>query len=82
MARLVKKIAHGPMTLEPQKNAVHICMCGLSKNQPFCDQSHMKTIDEEEQKVYVYSDEKSRKEVCDCGSDSKCDCRSACCGSK
>jgi CDGSH-type Zn-finger protein len=28
-------------------------MCGLSDNQPFCDDSHKKTIDEDN-KTYVY----------------------------
>ena len=29
-------------------------MCGLSRNQPFCDGSHKKTKDEESGKVYAY----------------------------
>src|SRR4029453_14283434 len=27
---------------------VWICMCGLSKNQPFCDGSHKEVVDEED----------------------------------
>jgi CDGSH iron-sulfur domain-containing protein 3 len=38
-------------------------MCGLSKNQPFCDGSHKMTRDEEEGKVYRYDDEGHRTEV-------------------
>ncbi len=82
MARFVKKTAQTSFELKPQMNAVHICMCGLSKNQPFCDGSHMKTKDEDLKKVYIYSDDGSQKEVCDCGSDKKCDCGSACCDRK
>ncbi len=32
----------------------HVCMCGLSENQPFCDKSHHKTKDEDEEKLYWY----------------------------
>ena len=37
-------------------------MCGLSNNQPFCDDSHKKTIDEDK-KIYVYDKEGDRIEV-------------------
>lgn len=78
----MKITAQEPFEVKPQVKSVHICMCGLSKNQPFCDGSHMKTNNEDEKKVYVYSDSESRKEVCDCSSDKKCDCGSACCEGK
>jgi len=38
-------------------------MCGLSKNQPFCDGSHKKTRDEEEGKIYEYDAEGHRREI-------------------
>jgi len=63
MPRLVKKTAHGPMELKPQDKSVWICMCGLSKNQPFCDGSHTKTAGEEDGKTYVYETDGSRHEV-------------------
>ena len=40
-----------------------ICMCGLSKNQPFCDGNHKKTADEQAGKVYKYKPDGTRKEV-------------------
>ena len=40
-----------------------ICMCGLSKNQPYCDGSHKKTTGEEEGKTYEYDPEGHRSEV-------------------
>ena len=38
-------------------------MCGLSKNQPFCDGSHKTTRDEAEGKTYEYDPEGHRREV-------------------
>lgn len=63
MARKVLKTAHGPFVLEPQKTVVKICMCGLSKNQPFCDGSHHKTLDEVEGVTYEYDDQGNRQEI-------------------
>lgn len=75
MARIVVKTEKGPFVLKPQAKPAFICMCGLSKNQPFCDQSHLKTTDEED-KLYEY-DEKGKRhdltgdDACCCGS---CEC--------
>lgn len=70
MARNVIQTAHGPYELKPQDKPVHICMCGLSKNQPFCDGSHKKTLDEAEGKTYEYAKDGMREE---CSKDG-CDC--------
>lgn len=76
MARIVVKTAKGPQQVEGK----FICMCGLSKTQPFCDSSHKKTIDESDD-TYLYTDD-GRKVVseitvdghcCCCGNDGKCD---------
>ena len=69
MPRLVKKSAHAPKQVGDKS----ICMCGLSKNQPFCDKSHLITTDEDEKKLYVYDEKGNREEVEE-------DCGGGCCG--
>jgi CDGSH-type Zn-finger protein len=54
MARLVKKEYKGPLGINVGTKTMWICMCGLSCNQPFCDESHKKTADEEDNKIYAY----------------------------
>ena len=62
MARLVKHEEQGPVEIKVGNESKWICMCGLSKNKPFCDSSHKKTKTEEPGKLYVYELD-SRKEV-------------------
>ncbi len=80
MARKVIKTAHGNYELKPQPKSVFICMCGLSKNQPFCDRSHLKTLDEEEGKIYEYDEKGERHETCSCICEDGCKPGTGCCG--
>ncbi|MFZ1077945.1 MAG: CDGSH iron-sulfur domain-containing protein [Nitrosotalea sp.] len=63
MTRLVKKDATGPMEIKVGNESKWICMCGLSKNQPFCDGSHKKTAGEESGKLYMYGKDGARIEI-------------------
>lgn len=69
MPRLVIKTAQGSQKVEGK----HICMCGLSNRQPFCDGSHQQTLDEDKDKLYTYKDGE-RQEVKD-----EKDCCGSCC---
>jgi CDGSH-type Zn-finger protein len=61
--RRVVRTANQPLEIKPQAKSVFICMCGLSKNQPYCDGSHKTVAGEEDGKVYEYDAEGHRREV-------------------
>ena len=63
LVRKVLKTDNRPLEIKPQQESVWICMCGLSKNQPFCDGSHKITRDEENGKTYEYDAEGHRHEI-------------------
>ena len=60
MARTVTKTDKVPLEIKPQTQSVWICMCGLSKNQPYCDGSHKAVLDEEDGKPYAYDEQGHR----------------------
>jgi len=55
MTRLVKHEEKMPMEVKVGNESKWICMCGLSKNKPFCDGAHKQTEGEEEGKLYKYT---------------------------
>ena len=72
MPRLIKKTAHAPIKVGDK----YICMCGLSKDQPFCDKSHLQTVGEDEKKLYWYNN--GKREVITQEADGCCE--DGCCG--
>src|SRR5258708_8204500 len=55
--RKVLRSAQGPQEIPPQEKSVWICMCGLSKNQPFSHRSHKHTPHPPDANLYVYDEQ-------------------------
>lgn len=62
MSREITHDANGPKLiaedeLEEQGGSVHLCMCGLSNDYPYCDGSHTATTDEDADTRYKYEND-------------------------
>jgi|GEM_PF-240098 len=78
MSRVIIKTAQGPIKIATIDGEKSICMCGLSKNQPYCDKSHLKTLDEKTDSLYQY-DEAGKREELDVEDGGCEDCCGGCC---
>ena len=56
MARLTRRDETAPREIKVGGETKWICMCGLTKNEPFCDNSHELCHDEDEDSLYEYTE--------------------------
>ncbi len=63
MGRIVLHERNRPYVVKVGDKELHLCGCGLSENKPYCDGHHMKTTNEDKNKVYLYDHEGNRIEV-------------------
>lgn len=62
MARVVKRTRSGPYQVSVGGETKHICGCGLSSTQPFCDGTHKIARQESPEKLYWYDEQGNRVE--------------------
>jgi CDGSH-type Zn-finger protein len=63
MTRLVRRTLQEPTLYVIDGKEVSLCKCGLSKNQPYCDESHKLTKGEEPGRLYWYDNRGKRHEA-------------------
>ncbi len=63
MARIIKLDKKEPYLIEIENKKVWVCGCGLSLKKPYCDGSHKLTKDEDDNKLYLYNEQKERRIV-------------------
>ena len=63
MARLVRRERSKPYLVSIGAETQYMCGCGLSANQPFCDGTHKRTLDEQAGKLCWYDADMGRHEV-------------------
>jgi CDGSH-type Zn-finger protein len=63
MARLVKRERSKPYAVTIGGETKYICGCGLSANQPFCDGTHKKALDESPTALCWYDLDMTRHET-------------------
>ena len=56
LARLTRREETGPRAIKVGGETKWICMCGLTKNEPYCDNSHELCVDEDPDKLYEYTE--------------------------
>jgi CDGSH-type Zn-finger protein len=56
MARLTRREETAPREIKIGGETKWICMCGLTRNEPFCDNSHELCKEEDEDSLYEYTE--------------------------
>jgi CDGSH-type Zn-finger protein len=63
MPRIIKLDKKEPYLIEIENKKVWVCGCGLSSKKPYCDGSHKLAKDEDDNKLYLYNEQKERRIV-------------------
>ena len=62
MSRLVLHERNRPYVVKVGDQELHLCGCGLSANKPYCDGTHVKTVDEKSD-VFIYDTRGGRVKI-------------------
>jgi CDGSH-type Zn-finger protein len=63
VARIVKIKRSGPYRIETSDGILYVCGCGLSREMPYCDDSHKRCWDEDPSKLYAYDEALQAREI-------------------